>query len=154
MPGVGVKRTEINLLLRERVIQAGVEVLEGWRLDDIVCNADGSVTAVSSKGRNGRLVLRSHGVDGGVGGREPEFTGLVQTAGMATTPEGLRGVAGMRNWYGTDTHVIAYPVSLNPHTTSWAITTRSSTPEIETWKELSASALADVKRELLGKFEG
>lgn len=141
-----------------------------WRLDDIVCNADGSVTAVSSTGerRTGEflvgcdgihpktreVVLRSHGVDGGVGGREPEFTGLVQTAGMATTPEGLRGVAGMRNWYGTDTHVIAYPVSLNPHTTSWAITTRSSTPEIETWKELSASALADVKRELLRKFEG
>ncbi|KAG4427752.1 hypothetical protein IFR05_016765 [Cadophora sp. M221] len=169
MPAVGVRRTDVNLLLKERVVEAGIEVLEGWRLVDIVCEQGGSVTAVSATGerRTGEflvgcdgihsktreVVLRSHGVDEGVGGREPEFTGLIQTAGMAPTPEGLKGVAGMRNWYGPDTHVIAYSVSMNPHTTSWAITTRSSTPEIETWKELSATGLDDVKRELLEKFE-
>ncbi|KAH7305726.1 monooxygenase FAD-binding protein [Rhexocercosporidium sp. MPI-PUGE-AT-0058] len=167
MPGVGVRRTELNLLLRERVLQAGIEVVEGWKLSDIVCDADKTVTAISTTGarRTGEflvgcdgihsktreVVLRSHGVNEV---KEPVFTGLIQTAGMSPTPEGLRGVAGMRNWYGPDTHVIAYPVSEKPHTTSWAITTRSETEEIETWKALSPSALAGVRNELLRRFEG
>ncbi|KAL2075071.1 hypothetical protein VTL71DRAFT_13 [Oculimacula yallundae] len=163
-PACGVKRTELNLLLKDEAVDAGIQVLEGWKLVDITHNADGTVTAISSIGltQSGdflvgcdgihsttrSILLQTHGQNST---DEPEFTGLIQTAGMSPTAASLRGVPGMRNWYGPDTHIIAYPVSGT--TTSWAITSRSKVQELETWKALSPSELAAQKTSLLNGLE-
>ena len=90
-PGLGVKRTEVNLKLKAMVEAAGVEVREGWELDDIQETAQ-DVTAIFTNGQfakgsfligcdgikaaSRRLLLSKNGVQEGV----PEFTGLTQVS--------------------------------------------------------------------------
>lgn len=87
--GLGVKRTELNLKLTKMVQQLGVDVREGWELEDIEESED-SVTA-HFKGRESvtgsfligcdgikaasrRVLLGKTGLEEGL----PEFTGLTQ----------------------------------------------------------------------------
>ena len=95
-PAVGVKRTLITSWLREVAIENGIEVREGWKLEEIQ-ETDDSVTAVFEGGKSEsgcflvgcdglkaatrRLLLARGGIEDG----EPSFTGLTQVG----TPMGL-----------------------------------------------------------------
>lgn len=160
----GVKRSQLTTLLKRAVDDAGIEVLDGWNLASLITNPDGTITATSSSNlpQTGDLVIGCDGIHSTTRSlvlsshalsqtQQPAtFTGLTQTGGFSPTPLSLKSEHGMRNWYGPDAHVIAYPTS--EHTTSWAITRRSSTEEIETWHQMSASALAAYKASLLLEF--
>jgi 2-polyprenyl-6-methoxyphenol hydroxylase-like FAD-dependent oxidoreductase len=90
-----VKRTNLNLALKEAVLKAGIEIKEGWKLESIGevprnDNETGVVVAIAEDGRREEgeflvgcdgiksavrsLVLFSHGLPEG----EVEFTGLTQ----------------------------------------------------------------------------
>lgn len=90
-PGLGVKRTELNLKLTNMVQELGVDVREGWELEDIEETED-SVTA-HFKGREsvtGSFLIGCDGIKaasrgvllGKKGSQEglPEFTGLTQVS--------------------------------------------------------------------------
>uniref|UniRef100_A0A0B7K6L6 FAD-binding domain-containing protein n=1 Tax=Bionectria ochroleuca TaxID=29856 RepID=A0A0B7K6L6_BIOOC len=121
-PAVGVRRTTVNLKLKNMLLDIGVDVREGWELVDIQENED-SVTAFFDGGRSvtgsflvgcdgikaasRSILLRNQGIAQGA----PVYTGLTQTAGISVTPEPLRQISAMRNWYGDGIHVISYPMA-------------------------------------------
>lgn len=160
-PACGVKRSALNLALKNGCLAANIPVLEGWKLADIIETEDG-VTAISQDGRQEEgsfligcdgirsatrtLVLKGHGLTE----EEATFTHLTQIASMSPTPSLLKSNPGMINWYGTGAHFIAIPMS--PTTTSWAITQRSETEEVETWQHMSLTQLGLFKSNLLGQF--
>ncbi|KAI1608140.1 monooxygenase FAD-binding protein [Exophiala viscosa] len=131
LPAMGVKRTDLNLKLRDMVANLKVDVREGWELENIE-ETDDSVTAHFNAGRSvtGSFLIGCDGIKAatrrillrkeGLREDQPLFTGLTQTAGLSRTPETLKEKACLRNWFGEGVHMIAYPVS--PETTSWALT--------------------------------
>ncbi|KAK5053890.1 hypothetical protein LTR84_001852 [Exophiala bonariae] len=156
-PGLGVKRTELNLKLKSLVEELGVDVREGWELDDVE-ETDDSVTA-HFKGRESvtgsfligcdgikaasrRVLLGKTGLEEGL----PEFTGLTQTAGLSPTPVALGALPAMRNWYGEGVHVISYPVS--PTVASWAITLPEGSGQEAAWGLCTAEEIEERKRTL------
>ena len=88
-PGCGVKRTALNLALKEAVRAAGIPVHEGWKLKNIT-EKNESVVALSEDGRevegsfligcdgikavSRSLILKEHGT----GEETAEYTGLTQ----------------------------------------------------------------------------
>lgn len=162
-PACGVKRTALNLALKDKCLAAGITVLEGWNLQKIIESKNG-VTAIAKDGRQEEgsfligcdgiksvtrsLVLRTHGI----GEEEATFTGLTQTAGTSAISESWDSKPGMLNWYGKSAHFITYPVSPST-TTSWAITQRSSIEEVETWQQMSPEELATYKGKLAEQFK-
>jgi salicylate hydroxylase len=48
-PGVGVKRTALNLALKNALIKENINVIEGWKLDQVIEQED-HVVAISSTG--------------------------------------------------------------------------------------------------------
>lgn len=88
-PAAGIRRTSLNLLLKNKVLEEGIEVREGWGLVDIQEHGD-SVTATFSNGESvtgsflvgcdgiksaARVILqRQRGIEEGA----PSFTGLTQ----------------------------------------------------------------------------
>ncbi|KAK1245439.1 hypothetical protein MKX08_005068 [Trichoderma sp. CBMAI-0020] len=162
-PAAGIRRTSLNLLLKNKVLEEGIEVREGWGLVDIQ-EHDDSVTATFSNGESvtgsfligcdgiksaaRTILLKQRGVEEGA----PSFTGLTQTAFLSETPGPLQELAAMRNWYGDGTHVIAYPVG--PKTTSWAITQRESQEREETWRPFTADEMKAQQDALCKLLEG
>lgn len=159
--GCGIKRSVLNLLLKDACLAASIPVLEGWKLKDVIEDENG-VTAIAEDGRKqeGAFLVGCDGLKSAtrksilegyrINEAEASFTGLIQTAGMSPTPPFLEEQPAMRNWYGNGAHVIAYPVSFT--TTSWAITQRSKTEEVETWQQMTASELEVYKKTLLDQF--
>ncbi|KAL7795118.1 hypothetical protein V8C37DRAFT_374556 [Trichoderma ceciliae] len=159
-PASGIKRTSLNLLLKNKVLEAGIEVREGWGLVDIKEHED-SVTATFGNGESvtGSLLIGCDGIKSasravlqkqkGVEEGTPSFTGLTQTAFLSDTPEPLRDMAAMRNWYGDGVHVIAYPVG--PKTMSWALTQRETQEREETWRPFTADEM-EAQRDVLCKL--
>ncbi|XP_037040981.1 aurachin C monooxygenase/isomerase-like [Bradysia coprophila] len=161
-PAFGVKRTTLNLALKDALKADNIKVHEGWKLKDIMENED-SVTAVSETGEKvvgsfligcdgikaiSRLViLKKHGAEE----EEASYTGLTQTAGMSPTPLSVNSPRTMLNIYGPGAHFICYPVS--PTTTSWAITQRNRNASHETWKLFSPSELNANRSQLLDTFK-
>ncbi|PTB67628.1 FAD/NAD(P)-binding domain-containing protein [Trichoderma citrinoviride] len=159
-PAAGIKRTTLNLLLKEKAGEEGIEVREGWALVDIQEHED-SVTATFGNGQSvtgsflvgcdgiksaSRAILqKQRGVEEGL----PSYTGLTQTAFISETPVALQNTAAMRNWYGDGVHVIAYPVG--PKTMSWALTQRETQEREETWRPFTADEL-DTQRDALCKL--
>lgn len=88
-PGVGVKRTALNLMLRDAAVDAGIEVVQGWSLSEIEETEDG-VVAVAEDGRRveGAFVVGCDGLKSAtrrvvlqrrsVGQETPAYTGLTQ----------------------------------------------------------------------------
>lgn len=88
-PATGIKRTTLNLLLKEKVLQEGIEVREGWALVDIQEHED-SVTATFSNGNSvaGSFLVGCDGIKSasrgilqkqkGVEEGLPSYTGLTQ----------------------------------------------------------------------------
>ncbi|RFU76845.1 hypothetical protein TARUN_5431 [Trichoderma arundinaceum] len=165
-PATGIKRTSLNLLLKNKVLEAGIEVREGWGLVDIQEHED-SVTATFSNGESvtGSFLIGCDGIKSasrvllqkqkGVEEGTPSFTGLTQgakTAFLSETPEPLRDIAAMRNWYGDGVHVIAYPVG--PTTMSWALTQRETQEREETWRPFTADELKIQQDDLCRLLDG
>ncbi|KAF8858840.1 monooxygenase FAD-binding protein [Acephala macrosclerotiorum] len=162
-PACGVKRTALNLALKDKCLAADIPVLEGWNLQNLIESKDG-VTAIAKDGRQEKglfligcdgirsvtrsLVRRSHGINE----EEATFTGLTQTAGTSAIPESWNSKPGMINWYGPSAHFITFPVFPST-TTSWAITQRSSIEEVETWQQMSSDELAAYKQKLAEQFK-
>ena len=165
-PGVGIKRTTLNLRLKAMLLDAGIEVYEGHDLIDIEEDTD-SVTAHFSNGKvvTGSFLIGCDGIKAASrrillqnsGAREgaPMFTGLTQTCGLSKTPPALTEKAvGLCNWFGAGVHFVAYPVSTTH--TSWAITLPQETEQRETWKHASSEELQTLKQMLeenLKEFE-
>ncbi|KAH6610106.1 hypothetical protein Trco_000126 [Trichoderma cornu-damae] len=159
-PATGIRRTDLNLLLKNKVLESGVEVREGWGLVDIEEHED-SVTATFSNGESvtGSFLIGCDGIKSasrvilqkqrGIEEGAPSFTGLTQTAFLSETPEPLRHSAAMRNWYGDGVHVIAYPVA--PKITSWALTQRETREREETWRPFTADEM-EAQRDALCKL--
>ncbi|KAF5681268.1 monooxygenase FAD-binding protein [Fusarium heterosporum] len=162
-PAVGVRRTTVNLKLKEMLIDIGVDVREGWELTDIQEN-ENSVKAFFNGGRSvtgsfligcdgiksasRRILLKNQGIPQGA----PVYTGLTQTAGISLTPEPLRHISALRNWYGDGIHVISYPVG--PNHSSWAITQRETQEKEETWRPYRADEIAEQKQQLSSLLHG
>ncbi|PON25844.1 hypothetical protein TGAM01_v205281 [Trichoderma gamsii] len=162
-PAAGIRRTSLNLLLKNKVLEEGIEVREGWGLVDIQ-EHDDSVTATFSNGESvtgsfligcdgiksaaRTILLKQRGIEEGA----PSFTGLTQTAFLSETPGPLQDLAAMRNWYGDGTHVIAYPVG--PKTTSWALTQRETQEREETWRPFTADQMKAQQDVLCKLLEG
>lgn len=88
-PAAGIRRTSLNLLLKNKVLEEGIEVREGWGLVDIQQHDD-SVTATFSNGESvtgsfligcdgiksaaRTILLKQRGIEEGA----PSFTGLTQ----------------------------------------------------------------------------
>lgn len=178
-PGCGVKRTALNLALKEALNVAGIPVHEGWKLKKVAEKND-TVVAISKDGRevegsfmigcdgikavSRSLVLKEHGL----GEEVADYTGLIQvssgrlleymefltslqTAGMSPTPPSLATRPTMLNIYGPGAHIICYPVS--PTTISWAITQRDVTEAQETWRLFSTSEVLQHRGQLLEQFK-
>ncbi|KAF9871315.1 hypothetical protein CkaCkLH20_11236 [Colletotrichum karsti] len=141
-PAVGIKRTLITAWLRELAQEKGIEVREGWKLEQIKEN-ENSVTAffegdkyeVGSflvgcdglKAATRKILLARGGIEEGV----PSFTGLTQTAGISPTPEAFRKSPSLSNWYGELSHVICYPITHDK--SSWALTLPGNEVEEASW---------------------
>lgn len=161
-PAYGVKRTALNLALKDALKANNILVHEGWKLNDIVENGD-SVTAVSETGERvvGSFLIGCDGIKAasrliilknlGLEEDEASYTGLTQTAGMSPTPLSLKSPHTMLNIYGPGAHFISYPVSST--TTSWAITQRNVNAAHETWKLFSPSELNANRSQLLDAFK-
>ncbi|KAE9367253.1 salicylate 1-monooxygenase-like protein [Stipitochalara longipes BDJ] len=166
-PACGIKRSVLSLTLKRKLKEEGIPLLEGWKLADINESED-SVTATSSDGRQetGSFLIGCDGIRSatrqillkqrGVEEPEPIFTGLLQMAGISPTPQALLGKKpAMRNFYGPEKHFITFPsFRTEAGMTGWAITSRSSTPNIETWQSMTDRELAVFKRKLNSEFEG
>jgi salicylate hydroxylase len=158
-PAAGIKRTSLSLMLKKRLLDMGVELREGCKLESIKENED-SVTAIFDGGRivigafligcdgikaaSRRAILEARGIRTGM----PTFTGLAQVAGISRTPESLDAFrrGSLCNWYGDGIHIIAYPVSTT--LTSWAVTLPETLEQEETWR-LSSPAEIEAQRETL-----
>lgn len=161
-PSCGVKRTALNLALKDALKAANILVHEGWKLKDITQGED-SVTAVSEsnekvtgsfligcdgiKAVSRSVILKSHGIEE----EEASYTGLTQTAGISPTPHSLISRQTMLNIYGPGAHFICYPVSST--NTSWAITQRNLNAAQETWKMILPSDLHIYRTQLLDQFK-
>jgi len=91
-PGLGVKRTELNLKLKAMVQDLGVDVREGWELegideteDSVTAHFKGKSESVTGsfligcdgiKAASRRVLLAKKGLQEGL----PEFTGLTQVS--------------------------------------------------------------------------
>lgn len=159
---IGVRRTDLNLLLRDKVLAEGIDVREGWALERI----DESVDGVTAQYTNSKIVQGAFlcGCDGiraasrslflknaAFEKSQPIYTGLSQIACFSRTPKALSG-ARMRNWYGDALHIIAYPVS-STHT-SWAITQPQKEQTKETWKLYDKDEREVLKGEILKLLKG
>ncbi|KAK2604371.1 hypothetical protein N8I77_007309 [Diaporthe amygdali] len=156
-PAVGVKRTLITSWLRDLAIENGIEVREGWKLEQIE-ETDESVTAFFEGGKSEtgcflvgcdglkaatrKLLLARDGIEDGT----PSFTGLTQTAGISPTPEALRNTPGARNWYGELSHIICYPITHDK--TSWGLTLPGNTEEEAAWGLFSDEKRAAEKEKM------
>ncbi|PQE31679.1 Salicylate hydroxylase protein [Rutstroemia sp. NJR-2017a WRK4] len=161
-PACGVKRTEFNLHLKQAVLDAGIELHEGWKLVDIE-DSEYGVTAISEDGQKveGSFLIGCDGIRAmsrsillkrkGIEEPEASYTGLIQTACMSPTPASLKNHPIILNIFGPSAHMVLYPVS--PDTTSWAISRRSSIEKKETWRKASPSELAAQKAQLLEEFK-
>ncbi len=171
---MGVKRTTLNLKLKNMLISMGVEVREGWELEDLEESAD-SVTAHFKGGRSvtGSFVIGGDGIKAasrkillskqGLVEGLPLFSGLTQvsmsanlaiaitnqgkTGGFSPTPPEFRGKPYMRNFYGDSVHMIAYPVS--PDVTSWALTLPERSGAEAGWGLITTEQMDDRKQKLL-----
>ena len=88
-PGCGVKRTALNLKLKEGLAAAGIPVYEGWKLKEVIERERG-VVAVSEDGREveGSFLIGCDGIkavsrslvlrEQGVKEEKAEYTGLTQ----------------------------------------------------------------------------
>ncbi|CAI6013759.1 unnamed protein product [Clonostachys chloroleuca] len=162
-PAVGVRRTTVNLKLKNMLLDIGVDVREGWELVDIQENED-SVTAFFDGGRSvtGSFLIGCDGIraasrsillrNQGIAQGAPVYTGLTQTAGISVTPEPLRQISAMRNWYGDGIHVISYPVG--PNHTSWAITQRETQEKEETWRPYRPDEILEQRQQLSFLLQG
>ncbi|KAF3069286.1 3-hydroxybenzoate 6-hydroxylase 1 [Trichoderma lentiforme] len=162
-PATGIRRTVLNLLLKNKVLEEGIEVREGWGLIDIQEHKD-SVTATFSNGESvtGSFLVGCDGIKSasrallqkqkGVEEGAPSFTGLTQTAFLSEMPEALQDMAAMRNWYGDGVHVIAYPVG--PKAMSWALTQRETQEREETWRPFTADEMEAQRDALLKLLDG
>ncbi|KAJ6031439.1 FAD/NAD(P)-binding domain-containing protein [Penicillium herquei] len=163
-PSMGIKRTAVNISLKEMALDAGIAVHEGFELVDIE-EGEASVTAHFSNGHSAtgsfligcdgikaasrRILLQNSGTKEG----PPVFTGLTQTAGISKTPRALlEKPAALSNWYGDAVHFIAYPVSTTH--TSWAITLPQVDECRETWKPATGAELEAQKQKLKTKLKG
>jgi salicylate hydroxylase len=160
-PICGVKRTVLNLALKEALIKEGIEVHEGWKLKDMI-ETDDSVTAVSEDGKQVKgsflvgcdgikaisrsIILAQHGVQE----TKVNYTGLIQTNGMSPTPAAMLAQPGWLNLYGPGAHFICYQAS--PEITSWAFTQRELTEADETWKAASDQEMELLRNQLLEQF--
>lgn len=161
-PACGLKRTVLNLALKDALKAANILVCEGWKLKDIVEDEDG-VTAFSEsnekvsgsfligcdgiKAVSRMATLKKHGIDE----EEASYTGLTQTAGMSPRPSSLISRQTMLNVYGPGAHFICYPVSAT--TISWAITQRNVNATHENWRIFSTSELQVYRNHLLDTFD-
>jgi hypothetical protein len=90
-PGCGVKRTALNLNLKEGLAAAGILVYEGWKLKEVIESEKG-VIAVSEDGREveGSFLIGCDGIkavsrslilrERGVREEKAEYTGLTQAS--------------------------------------------------------------------------
>jgi salicylate hydroxylase len=177
-PACGVRRTVLNLALKEKLIEEKIELVEGWQLKNAIESKD-SVVVISQDGRQQTgsfligcdgiksvtrsLVLEQHGISEG----PASYTSLTQvephpsnalfqltsprTGGSSPTPQALLYFSGMLNIYGPGAHVICYPISLS--LTSWAITQRTSFEARETWQGFSLTDSPDYRAQLLEQFK-
>ncbi|KAM3085246.1 hypothetical protein ACMFMG_003675 [Clarireedia jacksonii] len=161
-PACGVKRSKFNLDLKQAVLDAGIELHEGWKLDAIE-ETEHSVIAISEDGQKveGSFLVGCDGIRAmsrsillkrkSVEEPEASYTGLIQTGCLSPTPASLKDHATIINIYGPSAHMILYPIS--PDTTSWAISRRSSIQQKETWQKASPSELVTQKAQLLEEFK-
>ncbi|KIW86437.1 hypothetical protein Z517_01834 [Fonsecaea pedrosoi CBS 271.37] len=159
---MGVKRTGLNLKLKDMLIDMGIDLREGWELEDIEETED-TVTAHFKGGRSvtgsiligcdgikaasRRILLKNKGTTEGL----PLFSGLTQTAGLSSTPQAMKGKPYMQNFYGEGVHMITYPVS--PDVTSWALTLPEETGSEASWGLITADEMDERKRKLLAHLE-
>ncbi|OQV09852.1 FAD binding domain-containing protein [Cladophialophora immunda] len=159
---MGVKRTGLNLKLKDMLIDMGIDLREGWELEDIEENED-AVTAHFKGGRSvtGTFLIGCDGIKAasrrillknkGTGEGLPLFSGLTQTAGLSSTPQAMKGKAYMQNFYGEGVHMITYPVS--PDVTSWALTLPEETGSEASWGLITADEMDERKQKLLAHLE-
>ncbi|RVX67761.1 hypothetical protein B0A52_07884 [Exophiala mesophila] len=158
---LGVKRTDINLKLKDMIIKQGIDVREGWELEDIQEN-ESSVTAFFKdkgpvtgsfligcdgiKAASRRLLLAQKGLTEGL----PDFLGMTQTAGLSSTPEALKKIPAKTNWYGEGVHVISYPVSAD--VMSFAVTLPEASGQEADWGLVSEQEMSQRKEKLLSQL--
>ncbi|KAK1961302.1 FAD/NAD(P)-binding domain-containing protein [Colletotrichum sublineola] len=158
-PAVGIKRTIITSWLRDLAIESGVEVREGWKLEQIQETED-SVIAFFEGGKSetGSFLVGADGLKaatrrlllarGGIEDVKPSFTGLTQVSGISPTPEAFRNSPAARNWYGELSHVICYPIAHSR--TSWALTLPGNDEEEAAWGLFSDEKRAAEKEKMTG----
>ncbi|PYI08385.1 FAD/NAD(P)-binding domain-containing protein [Aspergillus sclerotiicarbonarius CBS 121057] len=161
-PAMGIKRTALNLHLKQTLLDNNIPLYEGYNLHDIQEHpSTNTVTAYFTNGESlsGSFLIGCDGIKSstrnillaktGVKEGPPTFTGLMQIAGLSKRSESLRerGVSGMCNWYGAGAHVIAYPVS-STGDVSWAVTLSGRETE-ETWRAVSGGEELERRKGLL-----
>lgn len=158
----GVRRTELNLKLKNLLIKHDIEIYEGHELSKVSLNAQ-NVTASFTNGQsaNGDFIVGCDGLKSALrqlllDAREvlqtpPTFTGLTQTSGISPMPAKFT-TRSMRNYYGNAVHVIAYPLSSTQM--SWAITLPETDEAKESWKLYDQKEMQEVKKDLAQRLHG
>ncbi|KAK5996920.1 3-hydroxybenzoate 6-hydroxylase-like protein [Cladobotryum mycophilum] len=158
-PLVGVMRSSINLELKQKLVDLGIDIREGWGLTTIK-EDETSVTAFFSNGKSvtGSILIACDGVKSASraallkGDGEPTYTGLTQTCLFAETPKALRGPITSHNWYGRGIHVVCYPVS--PTHSAMAVTQVEAKETAENWRPFGPDELPTQKELLCKALKG
>lgn len=159
---VGVRRTRLNLTMKDLLLRHDIEIHEGWGLDSIVEESD-SVIATFTNGKSvrGSFIIGCDGIK--AASRKvlldlhqspqppPSYTGLTQISGLSPMPKAFI-TSSMRNWYGEGVHVIAYPLS--PDQISWAVTVAETEEQKESWGLCDPAEMAQVKEDLTTRLVG
>ncbi|KAB5554330.1 monooxygenase FAD-binding protein [Coniochaeta sp. 2T2.1] len=144
-PATGIRRTILNLMLKQMLLDKDVEVCEGWELVDIEENDD-SVTAIFNGGRSvtGSFLIGCDGI------KAASRRALLQKQGCRRACR----LSALRNWYGDGVHVISYPIT--PTQTSWAVTQKEKQEKEETWRPYRPDEMLEQRdqlRSLLGGWD-
>ncbi|KAK0508487.1 hypothetical protein JMJ35_008763 [Cladonia borealis] len=161
MPAAGVRRTALNLGLKQSLFDNAIELREGWKLEDIQEKEHGVIATFAGRGTiEGTFIVGCDGIKatsrelllrrGGEMEALPTYTGLTQTAGISPTPSTIKGRPSLLNVYGIGAHFITYPVS---HThSSWAITLPETMEAQESWHLYNVEERDALKSKLLLEF--
>ncbi|MBA7491291.1 FAD-dependent urate hydroxylase [subsurface metagenome] len=158
---VGVRRTRLNLMMKDLLLRSGIEVHEGWGLKTIEEVSD-SVLASFTNGQTmrGSFLIGCDGIKAATRAvlldkhqapqPPPTYTGLTQISGLSPMPKAFTE-SSMRNWYGEGVHVIAYPLSAEQ--ISWAVTVPETEEQSESWGLCSPEEMQQVKQDLSSRLD-
>ncbi|KAI0087302.1 hypothetical protein BDY19DRAFT_955012 [Irpex rosettiformis] len=144
-----VRRAALHKAIIDIAVKNDVQIKWDHKLVDLEQHED-SVTVKFENGTEdtASFVVGSDGLHSNTriclfGEQKADYTGLVQTGGIAPTPECLKEPRVLLNVYGNGMHIIALPV--NDTQTCWALTQSDPEESKESWNAVDNHIADEIK---------